>query len=505
MLFESSQGEGRHNISSEAQQHNGNRPPVNPSQRLITAHLLQCWKDHQYVLGHVALALSEEYFKLQSVQRIPAVPKDQRDTIFHEYFPQFNPVDSNAPPANPAAPAEKKKVWNLIWGSLSWMADTSAQRPVTRFSLDLWMSFFCRSMGAPILMLQAHAVARTMCSCKNFALDPQGDHVLTCKKHTGATRGHNHVMDVLTQLAHNTGSFVCVNHKASTTAAASNKQDNVELLNFGLDGSNNLVIDVSIYCDHIGNSTVNNRHLNSKMQTNDYLQERAGVKNRRYRADYAVVGTAFAPAIVSVAGQIHPDFLRLLWVLADKQTRNYYALIGAEEDFGSEAFTWSRARTLSFNKNSIGKAIAYATATHLHLSVHSTAPPVRRQAGQHMPSAECLMNGAAHASQHAPPRPALPRLAVNVDVGTHSVTPSAHATRAGAYADVDVVADGTHTAGGVAAAEWLAAALGGGDVNAGGPGARNSAVDDGLCPGSECRDTSASPSSYLLNAHSARR
>jgi len=34
-----------------------------------------------------------------------------------------------------------------------------------------------------------------MCSCKNFALD----HVLTCKKHTGATGGYNHVMDVLAQ------------------------------------------------------------------------------------------------------------------------------------------------------------------------------------------------------------------------------------------------------------------------------------------------------------------
>ena len=80
----------------------------------------------------------------------------------------------------------------------------SAQLPVTRFSLDLWMGFFYRSMGAPIHMLQVHALARTMCLCKNFSLDPQDDHVLTCKKHTGATRGHNHVMDVLAQLARNT-------------------------------------------------------------------------------------------------------------------------------------------------------------------------------------------------------------------------------------------------------------------------------------------------------------
>ena len=77
------------------------------------------------------------------------------------------------------------------------------------------------------------------------------------------------------------------------------------------------------------------------MHTNDYLQARATIKNNQYKADYAAVCTAFAPAIVPVAGQIHPEFLRLLWGLADKQTRNYYAFIGAEEEIGSEAFTWS--------------------------------------------------------------------------------------------------------------------------------------------------------------------
>jgi len=283
----------------------------------------------------VAFARSEEYLKLQSVQRIPAVPKDEHDTIFIEYFAQTNPVDPNVQLANPAAPAEKKKVWNLNWGPLSWMAKVSAQRPVTRFSLDLWMSFFCRSMGAPILMLEAHAVTCMMCSYKNFSLDPQGDHVLTCKKHTGlvmgATQGHNHVMDVLVQLARNIGHSVRVNHKVSTMVAASNKQGNVELMNIGLDGSNKLGIDVSSCDDHINTSTVNNGHLNCTMQTNDCLQERAGVNIMKYRTDYAVVGMVFAPAIVSVTGQIHPEFLRLLRVLADKQRHKYYLLIGAEE------------------------------------------------------------------------------------------------------------------------------------------------------------------------------
>jgi len=125
-------------------------------------------------------------------------------------------------------------------------------------------------------------------------------------------------MDVLAQLARNTGYSVRVNHKVSMTAAASNKQGDAELVNFGLDGYNSLVIDVSICCGHVGNSTINNGHLNGKMHTNDYLQARATIKNNWYTADYAAVGTAFAPVYLSVAGHIHPEFLRLLWVLADK-------------------------------------------------------------------------------------------------------------------------------------------------------------------------------------------
>ena len=37
---------------------------------------------------------------------------------------------------------------------------------------------------------------------------------------------------------------------------------------------------------------------------------------------------AFTPAILSVAGKIHPEFLRLIWVLADMQTVKYFNLVG---------------------------------------------------------------------------------------------------------------------------------------------------------------------------------
>jgi len=55
MFFVSSQGEGQHYNNSGAQLQVGDCPPADPSQRIITAHLMFCWKDHQYVVGHVAL------------------------------------------------------------------------------------------------------------------------------------------------------------------------------------------------------------------------------------------------------------------------------------------------------------------------------------------------------------------------------------------------------------------------------------------------------------------
>ena len=72
--------------------------------------------------------------------------------------------------------------------------------------------------------------------------------------------------------------------------------------------------------------------LNGKLQLGDYLNVRARINNNRYRRDYAAKNIAFARAILSVAGKIHPEFLPLLWVLADMQTVKYFNLVGDEED-----------------------------------------------------------------------------------------------------------------------------------------------------------------------------
>ena len=72
--------------------------------------------------------------------------------------------------------------------------------------------------------------------------------------------------------------------------------------------------------------------------SNDVLQACTNVKNNKYKDVYGIVHKAFAPAIIGMSSQIHVDFLRLLWVLADKQMRSYYESMGKDDKIRTEAF-----------------------------------------------------------------------------------------------------------------------------------------------------------------------
>jgi len=193
------------------------KAPSVPAQRVITAHLMRCWPSHQYVLGNISLTRSEQTFSLQSSQQFKACPTDLDDTIFGLHFPTPD-TDSQVQ----EDPSLKEKEWFLTWMPLAFLASLRPQRQPTHFTGEIWVKFFCQALGAPIPLLRAHAVARTQCACQKFVLDQYGDHVLTCKKHTGAITGHDHVMNVWAQLARNSGLRVRINRKVTTTAADRN-------------------------------------------------------------------------------------------------------------------------------------------------------------------------------------------------------------------------------------------------------------------------------------------
>ena len=175
-------------------------------------------------------------------------------------------------------------------------------------------------------------------------------------------------------------------------------------MQFGIPGYDDLVWDVSLVCDRIGSSTQHG--LNSKLQLSDCLIARARIKINRYRHEYASKNIAFAPAMLSVADKIHPEFLCLLWVLADMQTVKYFNLVGDDEDIRNERCKRNWARTFSYNRNVIGLAVAYASAIRTHLSVHGTAHPMSAASVHPRSAADSLIRNAvdiSHPSQQENP------------------------------------------------------------------------------------------------------
>jgi len=226
-------------------------------------------------------------------------------------------------------PTEKAKQIHINWNTLGFLSDLSAHKIETRFPPDVWQDFFCRSFGAPIPKMLAYAQSRTLCPCE-MGIDPLSDHVLTCKQHTGSICGHNHLMDVVACLLCDSKiGPVRVNHKVPTMGDGTRKQGDVEISNFPVSLRAGLVIDVSFVCEFKGSSRAPGVWNNGVRHTNDVLQACANVKNNKYKDVYGL--EAFAPAMVGMSGQIHVDFLRLLWVLADKQLRSYYESMGKED------------------------------------------------------------------------------------------------------------------------------------------------------------------------------
>jgi len=84
-------------------------------------------------------------------------------------------------------------------------------------------------------------------------------------------------------------------------------------------------------CEFKGSSRAPGGCNDGVRHSNDILQARANVKNNKYKNVYGIVHKLFAPAIKGMSSQIHADFLRLLWVLADKQMLSCYESMGKED------------------------------------------------------------------------------------------------------------------------------------------------------------------------------
>ena len=135
-----------------------------------------------------------------------------------------------------------------------------------------------------------------------------------------------------------------------------------------------MVIDVSLVHEFTGNSRHDDYRRDGQLHSDDpdlLLHHAANAKVQKYREDYSTsdVNKAFIPAILSTSGRIHGEFLRLLYILAHRQTVNFFDTLGEEPS--NEAFTWRRAEYFFHNRAAIGIACAQATALRTHVAPHT--------------------------------------------------------------------------------------------------------------------------------------
>jgi hypothetical protein len=108
------------------------------------------------------------------------------------------------------------------------------------------------------------------------------------------------------------------------------RRADLRLVGARLIGKDDLVVDVTVRHDFIGDARDVLRHgtLRNPDRPDQLLDQAAADKIRNYREPYAPIGRwRFC---LSTSGRIHSEFLRLLYFLADRQASDYFTALGYE-------------------------------------------------------------------------------------------------------------------------------------------------------------------------------
>jgi hypothetical protein len=93
-------------------------------------------------------------------------------------------------------PQNPKRI--LFFKPMSWLGQIRSHRRDETWSASLWQTFFSTSMGAQIPVIAEKPLAT--CGCRQFQLDPLGDHLNTCTTHSGAKKAHDWMVDQIADL-----------------------------------------------------------------------------------------------------------------------------------------------------------------------------------------------------------------------------------------------------------------------------------------------------------------
>ncbi len=125
-----------------------------------------------------------------------------------------------------------------------------------------------------------------------------------------------------------------------------------------------------------------NGHLKYPHNLDQSLNDAPAEKIRKYRADYnnrPPSAVSFMPAIASMSGRLHSEFVRLLFLQTHRETDRFFAASGVQSAQSTSVFHFHRAAFLQQLKSKVGLALAKTAALRIVLNLDassSTTNPV---------------------------------------------------------------------------------------------------------------------------------
>jgi hypothetical protein len=329
-----------------------------PSQLKITKQILRYWQPFQDLKLQSVGSRRQEQLSSRCQQRIVATVEE---SVLRMEMAGLESQEEDA----------SQRV--LFYKPMAWLGQIRPHRRDESWSAGLWQTFFSTSMGAQIPVIAEKPLA--VCGCRKFKIDALGDHLCTCKSHSGAKKAHDWAVDQLADLFRTT-------HKVKTQQVVKSRGQHCGDLELAAYLANEagpvpLVLDLRIAHDRIGSSA--NPALNGTLthpnNIDESLNKAANDKIRKYRADYnnnPPNAVAFMPAIAGTTGRLHSEFIRLLFLQAHRETDRFFAASGvqsAQSNLGASYFHLRRAAVSSLLKSRVGNIIAKASALRVNLNL----------------------------------------------------------------------------------------------------------------------------------------
>lgn len=179
-----------------------------------------------------------------------------------------------------------------------------------KFPQDVFSVVFCFLLGlrAPLCLQSSDT---TTCEGCSLHLDPYGHHRMTCAKTSSYQAAHTQLAVAFAEVARRAGAPYTDKNVPRHLTTDKVGDALIELSN----DSTQLVLDFSITHPILGT-----RSTNGTLKWNDKgLAQKAKDKWNKHGRNYAVLGYAFAPCVMTTYGQMHGHLLRLLYILAKKQ------------------------------------------------------------------------------------------------------------------------------------------------------------------------------------------